>query len=122
MTAPVARRGRPDKHGTTGEAKPKGSVSAGGGLVSQSLRELIREAVTEDATLESVRQMIADAFATAQATKVSCPECSHRFVAAVPDVVRQVQTMISLLEQSEGKAEQKPSEATTVVVVRPPLD
>lgn len=90
---------------------------------AQSLRDLIREAVTEDATLESVRQMVADAFSAANATKIMCPcGCEHRFVAAVPDISRQVQTMISLLEQSEGKAEQKPTEATTVIVVRPPLD
>lgn len=83
-----------------------------------SLRAHIREAISESSTLEYVKQLIADVFGTKKATLVQCPECGESFKAPLPDVKTQVTAMIDLLEQAEGKAEQKPTEATTVVIER----
>lgn len=79
---------------------------------------MIQEAVTEDATLEGVRQMIADVFQTEEARKVICPNCSIEHKILAPDVKAQVMTMISLLEQSEGKAGSEPKSETVVVIER----
>lgn len=83
-----------------------------------SLREHIRVAVAEATTLAHVRQLIDNVFATSKATLVTCPECGEEFKAPLPDVKTQVTTLVDLLEQAEGKAEQKPTEATTVVIER----
>lgn len=81
---------------------------------------MIAEAVAEDASIDQVRQLIADIFATSDARKVECPNCGTEFRTPIPDVKAQVAAMIDLLEQAEGKAEQKPTEATTVIIERPP--
>lgn len=83
-----------------------------------SLREHIRTAVAEATTLEHVRQLIDNVFATSKATMVQCPDCGSEFKAPLPDVKTQVTTLVDLLEQAEGKAEQKPTEATTVIIER----
>lgn len=85
-----------------------------------SLRAHIRAAVSEASTLEHVTQLIDNVFATTKATLVACPECGESFKAPLPDVKLQVDSLIDLLEQAEGKAETKPQEATTVVIERPP--
>jgi hypothetical protein len=81
---------------------------------------MIAEAVTEDATIESVRQVIADVFATEKARMIVCPDCGSEFKTPLPDIKAQVDALISLLEQAEGKAESKPQEATSITIVRPP--
>lgn len=85
-----------------------------------SLRQMIQQAVTEDATLDGVRQLIADVFASTKARKITCPECGVEFRANLPDVKAEVELMISLLEQSEGKASTEQVEAAHVTIVRPP--
>lgn len=86
---------------------------------SASLRSMIQEAVTEDATLEGVRQMIADVFQTEQARKVVCPNCGVEHKILAPDVKTQVSTLIDLLSEAEGKAAAAPTPDVTVIIERP---
>ncbi len=86
----------------------------------QNVRAFIQQAVHEDATLEGVRQLIADVFATEQARKVTCPDCSTEFRAPLPDVKAQLQALVELIEQSEGRAAGAPTPDTIVVIERPP--
>jgi hypothetical protein len=101
----------------TGEIKSNPEVAEGG---IASLRAQIREAVTEASSLKHVQQLIDNVFSTTKATLVTCPECGVQFKAPLPDVKVQVDSLIDLLEQAEGKAETKPQEATTVIIERPP--
>ena len=83
-----------------------------------SLRAMIAQAVTEDATLDGVRQMIADVFQTEAARKVQCPSCGVEHKVMAPDVKAQVSTLIDLLEQAEGKAGAEPQSEATVIIER----
>ena len=87
---------------------------------STGLRAHIAAALAEDSSLESVRQLVADVFGTEAARKVTCPGCKTAFRAPLPDVKAQVQTLIDLLEQSEGKAASQPQPDLMVIVERPP--
>lgn len=87
---------------------------------AESLRAMIAKAVATDSSFEQVEQLVADVFTTSKARKIACPECGVEFRAALPDVKAQVDTLISLLEQAEGKASSEQLEATTVTIVRPP--
>jgi hypothetical protein len=87
---------------------------------STSLRAMIAQAVTADATIEQVEQLIADVFQTTKARKVECPNCHTEHRIQAPDVRAQVQTLIDLLEQAEGRAGAEPQVDTVVIIERPP--
>lgn len=87
---------------------------------AESLRAMIAKAVATDSSFEQVEQLVADVFTTSKARKIACPECGVEFRAALPDVKAQVDTLIALLEQSEGRAPTEQTTATTVIIERPP--
>lgn len=86
-----------------------------------TLREWIGEVAQEAATKTQLRQIIHDALGSEQARTVECPECGHDFRAKVPDLKKQLDVVIALLEQKEGRAGERPPEATQVLIHRPAL-
>lgn len=86
-----------------------------------TLRATLGEVLDEASTRDRIRQIVHDALDSEHARKVECPECGTEFRAKLPDVTKQVQTIIALLEQKEGRPEQRSPEATVVTIVRPPL-
>lgn len=118
MTTPRTRRAQPDKHGSTGQppATPKAPQ-----VKAASLRALFQEVAGEEATIAGVRQTVLDALGATTATKCVCPECGTEFRAKLPDVKKALDAAISVLEQLEGRPEQRAPEATKVVILRPPL-
>lgn len=85
------------------------------------LRGLLSQVSEEDATLESIRGIVSDALGAESTTLVDCPHCQKSFKAKQPDVKKQLDAVIALLEQIEGRPEQRSSEVTSITIVRPPL-
>ena len=88
---------------------------------TRSLRGLLGQIIEEDATLDAVRQTVLDALAAESSTKCVCPECGTEFRAPQPDVKKQLDAVIALLEQAEGKAAMTQPEDTKIIIERPPL-
>ncbi len=84
-----------------------------------SVRRLVSEAVTEGYTKQDVADIIEAAKGAVTKASAECPECGHEMRVQVPDFKKQLETLISLLEQAEGKAEQAKPEATQVIIERP---
>lgn len=95
--------------------EPLEPASAGG------VRGFIATVLDEEATLEAIRQTVLDALNAETARTIQCPDCQSRFRAPVPDVKKQADAIIALLEQNEGKATERPPDALTVIIERPPL-
>lgn len=87
----------------------------------QGLRALFAQIADEEATVDQIRQIVMDALQAEDATKVACPECGCEFRAPLPDVKKQLDAAIDLLEQIEGRPEQRQPEAMTITIQRPPL-
>lgn len=85
-----------------------------------SLRAMFAAALSEEATEAEINQLVADVLGTKKARKIMCPECQVEFRVEWPDVKGQVDTLIALTEQTEGKASSEQLEAAHVTVVRPP--
>lgn len=88
---------------------------------ADSLRQTLSDVMDEATTLDRVRQIVHDALDSETARKVECPECGTSFRAKQPDLKKQVDTLISLLEQKEGRPNMAAPEGTVVIVTRPPL-
>lgn len=85
------------------------------------LRALLSQVSEEEATVEAVRQIVMDALGSDRATNCTCPECGHEFREKQPDVKKQLDAAIALLEQIEGKAQNAVTEPTKIIITRPPL-
>lgn len=86
-----------------------------------TLRTHIGVILDEEATLEATRQIVLDALGAETARRVTCPDCGTEFRAKQPDLKKQVDTLIALLEQHEGKAGQQAPAELQVIIQRPPL-
>jgi hypothetical protein len=85
-----------------------------------SVRQMFGAALLQEATQEEINQLVADVLGTKKARKIACPECGVEFRVEWPDVKGQVDTVIALTEQTEGKASSEQLEAAHVTIVRPP--
>lgn len=93
-------------------AKPK---------VSQGARKVIAQVLEEGITPERIKNIVDAAFAAEVAADAVCPDCGASMKIKTPDLKKQVETMIALLDQAEGRPGQNQPEATTIVIERPPL-
>lgn len=84
-------------------------------------RSNLRDVVNEEITPEAVRQLLKDALGASSVSVVSCPSCGESFKAPAPDVKKAVDSITSLIQEAEGRPEQRRSEAVRVTIVRPPL-
>lgn len=83
---------------------------------SGSVRELVASAVAEGVTAERVAGIVGAAFGASVSVPVLCPKCGEEFEASVPDLKKQLETLIAL-GQAEARADV--DGATMVVVERP---
>jgi hypothetical protein len=88
---------------------------------SPGARKIIGDALTEGITPERVKAIVDAAFASEVESTAVCPDCGVAMKVKMPDLKKQVETMVSLLDQAEGRPGQNQPEATTVIVERPPL-
>lgn len=95
-------------------AKPKPAVSAGA-------RKVIAAVLEEAVTPERVKGVIDAAFESEILVDVVCEDCGGKLKIRRPDVKRQVDTLVALTTEAQGRPEQAQPEATTVIVERPPL-
>lgn len=86
---------------------------------SKSTRSLLAEAVAEEYTKADFLEIIRAAKGAETSAAADCPECGHAMRVKVPDFKKQMELLVSALEQTEGKAAQAVPEATTVIVERP---
>lgn len=84
-----------------------------------SVRRILAEAVSEGYGKQYIVDLIAAAKGSEVAAVAECEACGKTMRVRVPDVKKQLDTLIALLEQGEGKAAQAVPEATTVIVERP---
>lgn len=85
---------------------------------AKSTRSLLAEAVSEGYGKQYIVDLIEAAKGSETRAAAECPECGHTMRVVVPDVKKQLDTLIALLEQGEGKASQAMPEATSIVIER----
>lgn len=96
-------------------AKPKSPPASPGA------RKVIGDALAVGITRERITGLIDAAFASEIVAVATCEKCHARMKVRIPDLKKQVDSMVALLEQAEGRPEQRQPEATVVVIERPPL-
>lgn len=84
-----------------------------------SVRRLLAEAVSEGYGKKYIVDLIDAAKGSEVSAVAECEKCGETMRVRVPDVKKQLDTLIALLEQGEGKAAQAVPEATTVIIERP---
>jgi len=85
-------------------------------------RQAIAEVVNEGVSKRRIKQLLNDAFAAEIRAEAHCPSCgAEGLKVRVPDVKRQLDVVAGLLEQAEGRPEQRAPGELTVIVERPPL-
>jgi len=100
---------------------PRARSAASPKPVSPGARRVIADALTEGITKERVTALVDAAFESEIVATFVCEECGHPMKAKAPDLKKQVDSMVALLEQAEGRPEQRQPEATTVIIERPAL-
>jgi len=84
-----------------------------------SVRRQLADAVAKHYTEQDIANIIEAAKGAEASAAAECPECGITMRVKVPDFRKQLETLIALLEQAEGKAAQAIPEATTVIIERP---
>lgn len=85
-------------------------------------RELIAEVLAQGVTKAKLRALLDTAMASEIRVEAECPACGETGIhARIPDVKKQLDVVAGLLEQAEGRPEQRAPGALTVTIVRPPL-
>ncbi len=85
------------------------------------VRQKIARIVNSDATEEAIRDLLAEALNLQTHATAVCVDCGGEMRVTVRDVKKAADTLIALIEQSEGRPEQRQAEATAITIVRPPL-
>ena len=85
-----------------------------------SVRKQLADAVTKHYSEADIAAIIEAAKGAETSAPAECPECGHGMRVKVPDFRKQLDTLVALLEQAEGKAGQALPEATTIIIERPP--
>lgn len=88
---------------------------------SGGVRGILAEVLEEDATIAGIRELVLGAINAETVKQMVCPDCGSKFKAQIPDYTKAIATVIDLLEQNEGKATERPPDALTVIIERPPL-
>jgi transposase len=77
--------------------------------------------VNEGLSKVRVRKLLDDAFAAELRVDAECPNCgAGGLKVRVPDVKRQLDVVAGLLEQAEGRPEQRAPGELQIVIERPP--
>lgn len=84
-----------------------------------SARQNIASAANERITKAQIDKFLDVALATEIVVTAVCEDCGGTMKAAAPDVKKQLDVLIALLEQAEGRPEQRAAGAATVVIERP---
>lgn len=95
--------------------KPSGKGGVG------SARAAISAAVNSATTQEAIQELIAEVFSAEASADAVCPACGEEMRVRVKDAKRIVDSLTALIEQAEGRTEQRAPEATTIVIERPGL-
>jgi len=85
----------------------------------KSARAQISEVVNQGVTKRRIKGLLDDAFAAETLVVAECPGCGNRMKVRAPDVKKQLDVVIGLLEQAEGRPEQRAPGDLVVVVERP---
>jgi len=89
--------------------------------VAPGARKVIADALAAGITPARVKALVDAAFDSEVATDAVCPDCGAAMKVRMPDLKKQVDTMVQLLEQAEGRPGQNQPEATQITIIRPPL-
>ena len=90
-------------------------------VVSAGARKVIASVLEDAVTPERVKAVLDAAFESEILVDVVCEDCGGKLRVKRPDVKRQVDTLVALTTEAQGRPEQAQPEATTVIVERPPL-
>lgn len=82
-------------------------------------RELIAQALAEGVTKERLDSLLNAALSSEITVDAHCTNCGEEMRAKAPDVKKQLDVLVGLLEQAEGRPEQRAPGALTVVIERP---
>jgi len=101
--------------------RARASGSSAAKPVSPGVRKVIGDALSAQATPEAVEEILGRALASEIVATAVCEDCGGAMKVRIPDVKKQVDTLVAFIEQAEGRPEQRQPEATTVIIERPPL-
>ncbi len=82
---------------------------------------MLRDSINRKITPENIDALIDKALNAEATAIVTCPHCSQSFKTELPDVKKSVDTLVAIIQEAEGRPEQRQPEATRVIVMRPPL-
>lgn len=100
---------------------PRPRTDAAPKTAAPGARKVIGDALADGITQERVTALVDAAFASEVVATFVCEECGAAMKAKAPDLKKQVDSMVALLEQAEGRPGQNQPEATSITIVRPPL-
>lgn len=90
-------------------------------VASPGARKVIGDALAAGVTPERVKALVDASFESELTATAVCEGCGGAMKVRIPDLKKQVESLVSLLEQAEGRPAANQPEATTVVIERPPL-
>lgn len=96
---------------------PKASAK----VASPGARKVIAQALDAQVTPAAIKEILERALASEIEALAVCEDCGGRMKVRIPDVKKQVETLVAFIEQAEGRPAANQPEATTVIIERPPL-
>lgn len=88
---------------------------------SPGARKIIGDALTEGVTPARVKALVDASFESELTATAVCEDCGGAMKVKIPDLKKQVESLVSLLEQAEGRPAANQPEATRIFIERPPL-
>lgn len=86
------------------------------------VRETVGDVLVEGVTKQKIRRLLDTALESTILVDAECPECGHAPIrAAAPDIKKQLDVLVALLEQAEGRPGQGAPGETNIIIERPSL-
>lgn len=86
----------------------------------KSARENISAEINSGVTRARVKTLLDTAFDATVPVDAECPSCGEQLRAKAPDLKKQLDVLVALLEQAEGRPGQQAPGELQVVIERPP--
>lgn len=111
----VGAKSRAKQAVTATPAKPAAKKAATG------VRQKMAQLVNEDATLDSLRDLLNEMLNLQTTAVAVCADCGGEMRVKIRDAKKAMDALVAFIEQGEGRAQQAAMEPLSVTILRPPL-
>lgn len=102
------------KQAVTAAKKPAAKTGTG-------VRQKMAQLVNEDATLDSLRDLLNEMLNLQTNAVAVCADCGGEMRVKIRDAKKAMDALVAFIEQGEGRAQQAAMEPLSVTILRPPL-